>query len=240
MPESSSLPEVITSGIEAALEHVHTATIAIVDSYDGSTQRANVVSAVRRPLTNAAGEPVYEDFPPFESVPVVWARNRTGGLHGPLASGDCVLLVFLQIGIAEWRQRGGTQNAADTRTHSEGFPVAIAGVRPDLEPLPGVVGDAWELGFFGAGIGRVSIKSGEILLGVGATKPIALAQALAVELAKITSAVNSLISQYNTHTHTGGSVSGGAVTTIATTMLAPAMSAQVPANYTSTLVKATQ
>ena len=235
MPETVTLSEVVSSGVEAALEHVHTATVAILDSYDSATQRARVVSAVRRPLTNAAGEPVYEDFPPFDSVPVLWPRNQTGGLHGPLSAGDSVLLVFLQIGIGEWRQLGGTQDTADTRTHSDGFPVALAGIRPDLEPLLGIVPGAWELGHFGGALGRISVKSAEILLGLGASIPVALAPNLATEIAKLTAAINNLIGQYNIHTHPVA----GAVASV-TTMQASAMSAQVPANYASTLVKAAQ
>lgn len=231
MPESTSLPEVINAGVDAALEHVHTAAIAIVDTYDAATQRANLVSAIRQPLLDAAGEPVYEDFPAFESVPVVWPRGSQSGLHGPLVSGDSVLLVFLQLGIGEWRQSaGGPQDTADLRRHSEGYPVALAGIAPDAKPLLATTPDAWELGFFGAANGRISVQSAGIKFGPSAVDFIALSS-------KVDAAIAALQAKFDAHTHpfTAVLASGGSPAASSTNATTTPAGAQP--TTASTLVK---
>jgi len=201
MPESVSLSEAVQSGIDKALDHLHTATIGIVDGYNLATQRARIQSALRRPLLRANGEAVFEDFPSFDDIPVLWPRGSSGGLCGALAPGDSVLLVFLQYSAGEWRERGGTQNPADLRQHSDGYPVALAGIAPDAAPLLATLPDAWELGFFGTSLGRVSVRASDILLGRGATDFVALSSGLAFEFAAVVAKVNEIITAYNLHGH---------------------------------------
>ena len=231
MPESTSLPEVVNAGVDAALEHVHTAAIAIVDTYDATTQRANLVSAIRQPLLDGEGAPLYEDFPTFESVPVIWPRGTQSGLHGPLVSGDSVLLVFLQIGIGEWRQSTGKpQDTADLRRHSEGYPVALAGLAPDAKPLLATTPDAWELGFFGAANGRIIVQSASIKLGPSASDFIALSS-------KVDAAIAAIQSKFDAHTHPFTAVIASGGSPVASVTSATATPAGVQPTTASTLVK---
>lgn len=96
---------VLEEMLKQRLTHIHTNLPAKVITYDATTQTATVlpVGKHRQPTeTGAALVP----YPPIENVPVCHPRWGSWFIHGPLAEGDYVDLVFGETSIDRWRELG--------------------------------------------------------------------------------------------------------------------------------------
>lgn len=178
--EDASLAEVILAGIETALGEVHKALPGKVTAYDPVTNTAIVKPQIKKPLTAADGGVAYEDIPEIPFVPVLWPRTAGYAITFPLAVGDCVLLIFCDTSLAEWRESGDVAEPLDARRHSVGWPVAIPGFFPDATALSSAP-DALAARAAGMVIGedggssRIEITPTAIKLGKDAAEFVALA-----------------------------------------------------------------
>lgn len=136
MPVDPTFPQLIRAAIAGKLLDVHTAIPGRVEKYDGSKQVADVVPVVRGVIETVDGEPVLEDIPVIQNVPVCWPRGGGYSLQFPLNQGDHGLLVFSEAAIAQWRATGEISEPGDLRRHDLSYPIFFPGIAPDSGALP--------------------------------------------------------------------------------------------------------
>jgi hypothetical protein len=136
-----SLEDVIRAAVEAAVARIFTGTVGKVDSYDASTQRANITPQIRRVIYTAEGEPTTEALPMLRDVRVLHPGGEDWAMHIPLKAGDTVLLLPQQWDPTAWQSTGQLSNPRDSRTHHLAHCVALAGYRQDSKPIPGASSD---------------------------------------------------------------------------------------------------
>lgn len=123
--------EVIQALIEQALLDVHVALPGRVQSYDATTQTADVVVQVQHRYPDPAGSGDYlaESFPVIPSVPVLFPRFGRWFLAASVAAGDPVQLLVNSASIADWRAGDGRpQMPSDIRRHHISHAVALGGL----------------------------------------------------------------------------------------------------------------
>lgn len=128
--------ELIAAGIASALLNVRVAGIGIVKSYDAAKQTCSVEPAIRRPIETDEGDLKQEADSIIQNVMVAHFGSAALSVHTNLASGDTVLLVYLDYSPALWRSRGAVSDTPDTHKHSPSYPVAIPFLRPSGGPGP--------------------------------------------------------------------------------------------------------
>jgi hypothetical protein len=125
---SPGIDSVIAEAIESALLGVRVAGVGIVRSYDAATQTCSVEPAVRRPVPTQDDRVTQEADSVVPNVMVAHWGTSALSVHGALATGDTVLLVYLDYSPALWRSRGTVSDTPDTHAHR--YPVAIPFMRP--------------------------------------------------------------------------------------------------------------
>lgn len=124
--------EVVQTAIDSTMLETHTALPGVVQSFDATTQLADVQVTIRRTL---AGEPV--NLPLLASVPVRFLRCGSFTITLPLVQGDHVLLIFSERSIDTWLTSGEISSPADVRRHSLSDAFAI----PMMYPQTDVISD---------------------------------------------------------------------------------------------------
>jgi hypothetical protein len=123
-----SLAEVMREILDARAAEIHTAIPGRVESYDATTQTADV-----QPLIPAG-------LPVVPSVPVRWPAADGGAsyLILPLAHDDTGLLICCERDIREWRRTGERGDAPDLAVHGLGSATFLPDLRPASVSLPTV------------------------------------------------------------------------------------------------------
>ena len=230
--EDTSLATVLEMTQKSGADEMHTASVGRVVSYNAALQRADIEVVITRPLTNALGEVLYEELGTMAQIPVLFPRCGKFSITFPLEKGDTVLLVYLENSIGEWRTGTEIADPADTGRHSARYPVAIPGIFPDTKPSPNAVASPEDLVVGAAtGVSKMIVKPSEILLGFGATVPIAMSNKTDAAILALQAKLDSFIAAYNTHTHT--------VTAIPVTNATPAGPGPVTASGATLVPSAT-
>lgn len=251
-----TLSEVISTGIESVLDEVFVARPGKVTAYDPLTNTVVVKPAVKHAVFSlSTGERTFVDMPEIPFVPVVFPRAGDVVLRLPVKVGDSVLLVFCDVGLAEWRENGDVSESTDARRHSVGWPVAILGLFPDVNPPSPLDGPDIAAGgaIFGVDGGNEQMLIGGTMPGIRfgklAISPIALAiptnagiSGAIAAVNALTAAVTTLITAYNGHTHavatTGTAVAqAGTAAAVASPVAAAPAGPSTPASVASLLVK---
>jgi len=190
-----SLTQVIQAATQANQDELHTITIGRVLTYYPTDLTADIEVCIARPLQSANEEVVYEPLGTLPKVPVQFPRTKKYSIVFPLEAGDTVVLLFCETSIAEWRMGAKTGEPADTRRHSIGYPIAIPGLFPDLEPATNATTTpgAMVLGSETSATSKVEITASGIFLGHGASDFIALSSKVDAAIANIRAAFNSHI-----------------------------------------------
>lgn len=233
----------------STLSEMHTCLPGKVTAYDPVTNTAVVKPGVKLSLFASDGSRHFEDPIEIPFVPVIFPRAGGMVLRLPVDVGDPVLLVFAESSLAEWRESGEVSEPADARRFSLGWPVAILGFYPDVDPpspidAVAVAGGAAIFGQDGGKQVRVSSTGVEISqAGAPAVSPVALAIPTDAGIAGAIAAVNalssivsSLLTAYNGHTHavaTTGTAAAQAGTAAATTSTISSVPATAPAAATT-------
>ncbi len=121
-----TLAELIRRNMVEALEGVRVSVPGSVETYDASTQRADVKPLIQRRFADGDVQPV----PVVVNVPIVWPRSAGASLTFPLRKGDGVLLLFSDRSMDEWLTIGGDPEPADIRSHDLSDAIAIPGLLP--------------------------------------------------------------------------------------------------------------
>lgn len=183
-----SFNDVLRDMIDSRIAEVHVAMPARVESYDPATQKASVAPLLKKKLRNG------KEFSlgVIDGVPVIMPRSAAGSLTFPIASGDTVLLVFVERAMDTWLSLGGEQVPGDPRKFDLSDAVAIPGLYPFNAPGTGT-DDAVQLECNDSAK-LVLSKSGKVALGAGAVEVLdILSQALqAISIATTVSTSDTL------------------------------------------------
>ncbi len=129
------LPEILEASNRTLMARIHTSIPAEVVAYDPATNTIDAKIAVKDFVFDGDGERKYDDAIVFPSVLVMWPRAGGMVVRLPLVPGDTVNLLFAERSLAEWRTTGQTSEPLDSARLSNGYPVAMPGLSPDVSPL---------------------------------------------------------------------------------------------------------
>ncbi len=128
--------------MEARVATINVALPGRVDSYNATTQRADVTPLIKRAVRTPDEDYLYEDLPQIPNVRVIHPGGEDWALHVPIKQGDTVQLIFQQWDPAEWMRTGEVSAPADKRRFSLAYATAIPGFRAADQTIPGAVSDA--------------------------------------------------------------------------------------------------
>jgi Phage protein Gp138 N-terminal domain len=243
-----SAGQAIRAGINVALDELHTAMPAKVTAYDPITHTVVVQPALKQSIVVGSSKRTFVALPEIPFVPVVFPRSGGMVMRFPIEPGDWVWLMFSEGSMAEWKRRGSVSEPQDARRHSIGWPVAIPGAYPNVEPLSPLDAAAVTNGqaVFGQDGGkqmRVGPTGIELApAGVTPVSPVALSDPTDDALETLTDALNAtiaslnaLIGKYNAHTH---AVSGAAASATLNTATSAEDGPAAPDTTASTIARA--
>ncbi len=124
------IEHLISAALTSWQINIRVAAVAKVVTYDAATRTCKALPLTRRPVETELGEIVYEDQPEAQNVMVHAFGGGDLTLTAPLAAGDTVLLVYLDLSPAVWRKNGQVADPPDTRQNGPSYPVAIPFYRP--------------------------------------------------------------------------------------------------------------
>ncbi len=244
------LPEILEASNRTLAARIHTSIPATVVKYNPTTNTIDAEIAVKDFVFDGDGERKYDDPIVFPSVLVMWPRGGGKVVRLPLIPGDTVNLLFAERSLAEWRTTGQTSEPIDSARLSNGYPVAMPGLSPDVTPLSPldvaeVTAGALIIGDDG---GAAQMLIGGTIPGVRfgklAVSPVALAVPTDAALATVagamtalTTAVGDMVTAFGSHIHPVAAAPGNTGAP-ATPMSAPPAPPAAPATTASTLVKA--
>ena len=241
MPLERSDVEIFQAFHDAVKDDHRKIIPATITAVHADTCTVDVVPAIQNPLFDEFGAVSYETLPSLKGVPLGIIRGGGFLVWVPVQPGDSVLLVFSDLSTDSWRAStpgGSPVQPVFVGKHTPAGPFAIPCVAPDSAAPTSPVTASGNLiiGKDGAQQ-QIQISSSLILLGESAAQFVALSNL-------VDTAVSSIVTAFNTHTHqepylatgTVGSpvlVSGSPVVTA--TPLVPLIP---PAPTGATLVKA--
>jgi len=121
--------DLVRAQLEAHDLERYTALPGRVQSYDASTQTADVVPLVRHPVPQPDGSYEHEELPVIPAVPVLWPRTGRWMLTLPFGAGDTVQLLVNTADIGRWRTGDGSVvDPGDQRRQHLAHAVAIPGL----------------------------------------------------------------------------------------------------------------
>lgn len=97
----------------------------IVQSYDPEKGTVECQPAVREKIINQNEENEYRNLPLLLNVPVVFPSNSEYAVTFPLEKGDECLVLFSDLSIDNFWQKGNVQNPIEDRRHDLSDGIAI-------------------------------------------------------------------------------------------------------------------
>lgn len=201
--KTPTLAEVLNHTIQLALTRMFKIRIGRIEKFDASKGLADVKPLQHEVRTEEAGDVTYS----LAVVPGVPVMSFGGGdyhLTMPVQQGDECLLLCVDRSIDLWHARGGDGDPVDLRRHNLSDAIAIVGLRSTPRKLDEWPTDRIELGKQG-GV-RVAVKEDGVHLGVDsgddATEKAAVASKVKSNDDDLYNKLQSLITKFNTHTHT--------------------------------------
>jgi hypothetical protein len=186
---SPTLADVIRRALETSAADLHVSMPGRVERFDAAKGLADVKPLLRDGFDDD-GTRRTVSAPVITNVPVVFPGAGGFRLTFPVAQGDGCLLVFTDRSLDRWLARGGEIDPGDDRRHAISDAVALLGLRDFAHPWSGVAADAATIGKDGGE--QIVVRSGEILLGAGATETAVLGKALKQHLAAVKTWLDAL------------------------------------------------
>ena len=185
------------------LSRMQTAAPGVVQSYDRTTQRADVQLgvAIRLPDGTTAKSPL------ILNAPVVFPGAAGFSITYDVPKGSEVLVIFAQSSIDEWVARGGiNQVASSPRRFSGADAIILPGLRSAPNKLTGAPTDEGSLVIKNAAGVRLELRqdgvatlyADSVRLGSDAATALPLDALVQAELAKLAVVVNELVTKVNT------------------------------------------
>lgn len=126
-PQTPDTFDTVRALMEQFAEEMHTAFPAKVQSYDATTQTADLVPLVKQAVLQSDGSYVLEAMPVLPTVPIMWMRAGGASITLPLVQGDMVLVVCCESAIGSLRVSAGgsPQPPGDMRRFNLSHAVAL-------------------------------------------------------------------------------------------------------------------
>lgn len=98
-----------------------------MQKYNATTQTVDVLPAIDRPLRKNDGTTGYDKHPVIPNVKVAALKiaGSKFGLHGTLAAGDKVTIIFFDLSTAEFQTSGEQAQPFDTTHHAMSSAIAL-------------------------------------------------------------------------------------------------------------------
>lgn len=158
-----TLEEVIRTAFLRLTDGVHTSLPGRIESYDSSSQKADIKPLIKNVLVPVDGPEIVEELPVLPDVPVIFPRSGRFFISLDLQPGDMVLLVFIERSIDRWSQgQGDDTNPIDLRRFSLADAVAIPGLFPFPRALHSSSTDGVKLGEDAVNGIRLEIAGGKL------------------------------------------------------------------------------
>ena len=111
----------------------------IIQSYDAAKGTVECQPAIREKIINQNEENEYRNLPLLLNVPVVFPSNSEYAVTFPLEKGDECLVLFSDLSIDNFWEKGNVQNPIEDRRHdlSDGIAIpcnlSLASKKPELK-----------------------------------------------------------------------------------------------------------
>lgn len=141
-----TLSEIVERALASRVADVHVSMPGEIVSYDATTQTATVRPGVRRVILSEDDDPIAEEIPPIENVPVSFPGGAGFTIHFALAPGDTGDIIFSSVSHNEWQATGRVSTPGDLKPHNLGSAKFYPGLRsrknaaPDTDNSIGVPG----------------------------------------------------------------------------------------------------
>lgn len=163
-----TLRDAIQSAIASRLSCLRTAIPGIIQSYDGSLQKASVAASFySRNSSGALVDPMV-----ISSVPVFVLSGGGAALTMPIQAGDPCLIIFSERSLDSWKFSNGQlvppsgENQAGFSTHNMCDAIALVGVAPFDTCIPSTP-DTVSLEY---GASKLALTQSKVAIGSGATE----------------------------------------------------------------------
>lgn len=97
----------------------------IVQSYDSNNNTIECQPAIREKIINPDNSTQYVNLPLLINVPVVFPHTGLYGIKFPIQKGDEVLVIFSDLSIDNFWEKGNIQNPIEARRHDLSDGIAI-------------------------------------------------------------------------------------------------------------------
>lgn len=111
--------------INEAMFRIRSCIPGIVQSYNPENNTVEVQPAIRERLVDDKGNVIYQALPLLINVPVVFPKVVGVGITFPLKKNDQCLVVFSDLSIDNFWQKGSVQNPVEIRRHDLSDGIAI-------------------------------------------------------------------------------------------------------------------
>lgn len=157
--------DLVKAIVNNALDELHTAIPARVESFNPQTMRANV-TLLRKRRVSADSDP--EPIPPILEVPVLLIKGGDFVIRSPVKKGDTVLVVFSERAMDYLLIDGNPQDPRFKRRHALDDAIAIPGLLNQSEAkLPSEHAEDMLVYHRQIGSKVVLRQSGDLLVQVG-------------------------------------------------------------------------
>lgn len=128
---------------KSARERIHTAIPAEVVSYDALKRTASVKPTIRK-----KDESGIVEYPVLQDVKVFFAGSGKWSVVHDLVAGDCGLVLFSELSVAEWITNGGIVTPASSRHHhlSDSFFLPLLRTDASLVAVVPFTGEGIQIG----------------------------------------------------------------------------------------------
>ncbi len=201
--ETPQLTELLEAVQDDLQQRIYTALPGKINSYDATTQTAEVQILVKLPVVDPQGVVSFEEIPPLASVPIAFERGGGAFMSFPLAAGDNVMVQCCMHSIDNYYASDGSVivDAGYLQMHDLSDAVAYPKFYPKSKALASADPNNFTLGRDG-GCTLHFKPDDTIHLGADpAAEGVALGDTTKAEIEALRDTVNSLITAYNSHIH---------------------------------------
>lgn len=132
----TTIEEAIRLGVKSLLNVTHTCLPGVILTYDYKTQKATVQPSLRK-VYQTGENPLVQDMPVLNAVPVIFPRSGSTSLSFPIAKGDRVLVLVSERSLDQWINSTEEQvTPQDPRQFHLADAVCIPGLYPFSDALP--------------------------------------------------------------------------------------------------------
>lgn len=121
----NTLAQAIVTTFQSLISEIHTCLPGRVESYEYTSQKANIKPLISKKLLNND----VEELPVLTNIPIIFPRTKSHGITFPINKGDGVLIVFSERSLDRWYSSSGdVSEPGDPRKFDLSDSIAIPGL----------------------------------------------------------------------------------------------------------------